>query len=85
MVISKVRPQDLEKIERLAWVRKRIDNLLYLDRSQIAEIIGCCERVYFKTVRQGQMLMFIEHEAGIRSVVLGDSSEISNSSLKKVF
>jgi hypothetical protein len=31
------------------------------------------------------MLMFIEHEAGIRTVLLGDTSDASNSKLKKVF
>ena len=59
MIISKVKSNDLEKIERLAMIKKRIDNLLAIDRYQPGDMIGCCEKVYFKTVRSGEMLMFI--------------------------
>ena len=31
------------------------------------------------------MLMFIEHEAGIRTVIIGDTSEANNNNLKRIF
>ena len=85
IIVSKVKSEDLDKIERLAWIKKRVDNFFTIDRQEVSDIIGCCERVYFKTVSQGQMLMFIEHEAGIRTVVLGDQSAEINKSLLKAF
>lgn len=85
MVISKVKLEDLEIIEKLALIRKRIDNLLFIDKYQDSDLVGVVERIYFKTVKQGVMLLFIEHEAGIRSVLLGDFSEEINQQLKKGF
>ena len=59
MVISKVHAQDLDKIERLALIRKRIDNMLALDICNGSEFVGCCPKVYFKNVRSGEMLLFL--------------------------
>jgi len=53
LVISKVNVHDLDKIERLAAIRKRIDNMLTLDSHNSAEFVGCCPKVYFKNVRSG--------------------------------
>lgn len=86
MVISKVRREDLRIIERLAMIRKSIDHLQFIDKYRPADVIGVCERIYFKTVKQGEMLMFIEQDqAGIRSVLLGDYSEEINARLKVAF
>lgn len=72
MVISKVKIEDLKVIERLTLIKKRIDNLTLIDKYRPTDVIGVCEKIYFKTIRKGEMLMFIEQEAGIRSVLLGD-------------
>jgi hypothetical protein len=85
MVISKVRMEDLRAIERLALIRKMIDQLHFIDKYRPVDVIGVCEKVYFKTIRQGEMLMFIEQEGNTRSVLLGDSSEEINARLKAVF
>lgn len=60
MVISKVKEEDLEAIEKLSFIRKRIDNLQFIDKYFPEDLIGNCDRVYFKTIRQGEMLMFLE-------------------------
>ena len=86
MVISKVRREDLRIIERLALIRKSIDHLQLIDKYRPSDVIGVCERIYFKTVKQGEMLMFIEQDqGGIRSVLLGDCSEEINAKLKVAF
>ena len=86
MVISKVRREDLRIIERLALIRKSIDYLQFIDKYRPSDVIGVCERIYFKTVKQGEMLMFIEQDqGGIRSVLLGDCSEEINAKLKVAF
>lgn len=85
-MISKVRPEDLRVIERLALIRKSIDRLQLIDKYRPSDVIGVCERIYFKTVKQGEMLMFIEQDqGGIRSVLLGDYSEDINAKLKAAF
>lgn len=36
-------------------------------------ILGKCDKIYFKGVREGQMMMFIEAaEMGIRTILLGE-------------
>lgn len=59
MVISKVNNLDLSKIERLTLIRKRIENILTLDRYNPAEFVGFCPKIYFKNVRSGEMLLFL--------------------------
>lgn len=61
MVISKVKEHDMEVIEKLSSIKKRIDNLLFVDRLRVDDLLGVCDRIYFKTIKQGEMLMFIEH------------------------
>ncbi len=85
MVISKVRMEDLRAIERLALIRKVIDHLHFIDKYRPVDVIGVCEKIYFKTIRPGEMIMVMEQEGGIRSVLLGDSSEEINAKLKAVF
>jgi hypothetical protein len=85
MVISKVRTEDLRAIERLAMIRKAIDHLHFIDKYRSVDVIGVCEKIYFKTIRPGEMIMVMEQEGGMRSVLLGDSSEEINAKLKAVF
>ena len=59
MIISKVNNLDLSKIERLTLIRKRIENILTLDRYNLAEFVGFCPKIYFKNVRSGEMLLFL--------------------------
>lgn len=60
MVISKVKIEDLKIIERLTLIKKRIDHLNLIDKYRSEDVVGVCEKIYFKTVKKGEMLMFIE-------------------------
>ena len=53
MLLSKVKPSDLAIIERIALIRTRVSNFLHMDRYRLPDILGCCEKIYFKTIRQG--------------------------------
>lgn len=66
-------------------IRKMIDHLHFIDKYRPVDVIGVCEKIYFKTIRPGEMIMVMEQEAGMRSVLLGDSSEEINAKLKAVF
>jgi hypothetical protein len=85
MVISKVKMEDLRIIERLSLIKKMVDHLHLIDKYRPSDVLGVCEKIYFKTIKQGEMLMFIEQDSGIRSVLIGDWSEDINARLKSCF
>lgn len=69
---------------QVAKIKRAIGKLWRLDQYNLNSIVGHCDRIYFKTVRAGQMLLFLEAEVGLRSIVVGDHSGQLVSKLKRI-
>ena len=84
-VISKMRQKDLEAIQQLAGIRKIVKYIWQVEKHRPQNIIGKCDKIYFKEVKEKQVLMFLECDIGIRTIILGEESEEDLSSIKKSF
>lgn len=46
-----------------------------LEKYKPQNILGVCDKIYFKAVKEGQTLMFMQADVGIRTIILGESTE----------
>ena len=72
-VISKVKKKELEEIMRITGIRKTVKKFWMIEKYKSRNILGICDRIYFKEYRRGQSLMFLLKDVGIRSILLKDS------------
>lgn len=68
----------------MTGIKKSIKKLWMLEKYKHQCILGRCDKIYFKTINEGQTLMFVEAaEMGIRTILLGEESEDMTNNLKK--
>lgn len=59
----------------MTGIKKTIKKLWMLEKYKHHCIMGKCDKIYFKNIKEGQMLMFIEAgEMGIRTILLGEEN-----------
>ena len=83
MVVSKVKQKTLSMVKELAGIKKSVKKIWRLEKYKTSQIMGKCERIYFKEISEGQSLMFLESDVGIRTIVLGDEREEVSTLLKR--
>ena len=70
-VISKMKQKDLEVIKKLAGIKKSVEQIWQIEKHKNHNIIGSCSKIFFKSIKEGQTLMFVESDVGIRTLVIG--------------
>lgn len=48
-----------------------IKKIWQIEKYRLQNILGHCDKIYFKNVKEGQVLMFVESDIGIRTLILG--------------
>ncbi len=64
-------------------VKKSVKKLWLLEKYKPQNILGICDKIYFKTIKEGQTLMFIQADVGIRTIILGEHTEELTACLKR--
>jgi hypothetical protein len=70
-VVSKIKKKDLELVKELGNIKKSVKKLWLLEKYKPQNILGMCDKIYFKSIKEGQTLMFIQADVGIRTIILG--------------
>ena len=56
----------------MTGIRKTVRKFWMIEKYKSRNILGTCDRIYFKEYKQGQSLMFLLKDVGIRCILLID-------------
>lgn len=60
-------------IKWVSGIKKSVKKIWMIETLKVQNILGKCDKIYFKTIKEGQMMMFIESaDMGIRTILLGE-------------
>ena len=82
-MVSKIKRKDLEAVREMTNVRRTVKKLWLIQKYKPHNILGICDKIYFKTVREGHTMMFIQADVGVRTIILGESTQELTNFLKK--
>ena len=61
----------MELIKQVSGIKKSVKKLWMLERYKPSQIVGKCNKIYFKNIKENQYMMFMEADVGIRTILLG--------------
>ncbi len=82
-MVPKINKKDLESVKEVGNIKKSVKKLWLLEKYKPHNILGMGDKIYFKSIKEGQTLMFIQADVGIRTIILGESTKELTGFLKK--